>query len=203
MGPVDPPGGASLPARLPVASVMPSGLDQMILFTHQRNAEKEIVGPNETGVFPDSVLGSVPPVVADATVLSRDVLRACKQQQHTVLVNAVNSRMMRLYCARHVIDALGRVRTPDGRTTGPRWRWLEGFHKLSDSNESVHRSHWLPGLNRLGRDQFTGRDDQWMLRRKLIPSVCDRRIDHREGDALHLLLAVPLDDLSWRSPWSC
>lgn len=78
----------------------------MILFTHQRNAEKAIDGPNEIGVFPDSMLGSVPPVVADANVLSRDLLRGCKQQQHTVLVNAVNSGMMRLYCARHVVDEI-------------------------------------------------------------------------------------------------
>ncbi len=85
---------------------MPARLRQMIRSTHQQNAGEPIVGPNEAGVFPDSSLRSVPPVVADANVLCRDVLRACREPHHTVLVNAVNAGMIRLYCAQHVVDEM-------------------------------------------------------------------------------------------------
>jgi predicted nucleic acid-binding protein len=85
-------------------SVLPSALQRMARAEHLSNADKPIVGANEAGVFPASQLKSVPPVVADANVLCRDIFRACRQQGHTVLVNAVNAGMMRLYGARHVID---------------------------------------------------------------------------------------------------
>lgn len=85
---------------------MPARLRQMVRLTHQRNAEELINGPNEIGVFPDSTLRSVPPVVADANVLCRDVLRSCREPQHTILVNAVNAGMIRLYCAQHVVDEM-------------------------------------------------------------------------------------------------
>ena len=99
------------PEVLPVADpaqrpALPAVFRHIVKTEHMRRSIAPIQGPNEFGVFPSAPGRSIPPVIADANVLSRDVLRACKQSQHTVLVNTVNSGMLRLYCARHVVDEM-------------------------------------------------------------------------------------------------
>jgi predicted nucleic acid-binding protein len=81
----------------------------MAAMVHRQNLSRPIEGPNDVGEFPGAFLAGtrmrgVPPVVADANILCRDVLRACRYDQRTILVNATNSGMIRLYVARHVLD---------------------------------------------------------------------------------------------------
>lgn len=100
----EPPEDLAAPDELSRGSILPGLVERLISHVHWRNAMSEIGGPNPNGVFPNSTLRSVPPVVADANVLRGDVLRSCKQKQHTVLVASVNAGMIRLFCAEHVVS---------------------------------------------------------------------------------------------------
>jgi hypothetical protein len=75
---------------------------------HLENASKPIEGPNKDGAFPNSELTSVPPIVADTDDLQRDLVRACRNDERTILINAANSKSIRIFCAEHVLDEVER-----------------------------------------------------------------------------------------------
>jgi predicted nucleic acid-binding protein len=89
--------------RVPFVAVL-EVLAQQIQTHHQRNLSKPITGPNEWGVFPDSGLRQVPPIVADANNLRRDLVRSTRTGIRTILVNGANAGMFRIFCAEHVLD---------------------------------------------------------------------------------------------------
>lgn len=60
--------------------------------------------PSAEGAFPVDYLFRPPPVVPDANRLRNDILYACRHNRRTVLVNAANGGLMRLFCAQHVVD---------------------------------------------------------------------------------------------------
>ncbi|MBN9152393.1 MULTISPECIES: PIN domain-containing protein [Microbacterium] len=71
---------------------------------HALSAADEIVGPDDSGRFPDARVEPVPVVVVDANVLRNDVAYACRREDaRTTLVNAANAGFLRLFCAAHVV----------------------------------------------------------------------------------------------------
>lgn len=94
-----------LPPNWPTELDFSDAIRGLVATTHRQNVSQPIVGPDEAGQFPGALLrAEVPPVVPDANILRRDILRACRHNERTILVNAANSGMLRLFCAQHVID---------------------------------------------------------------------------------------------------
>ena len=71
---------------------------------HTRSAKDPIGWPDVQGAFGPTVLPFVFPVVVDANVLRDELLRMARTGQRTILANAVNSGVLRLFCAAHVVD---------------------------------------------------------------------------------------------------
>jgi predicted nucleic acid-binding protein len=72
---------------------------------HRQSSGTGIAVANEAGLFPDSAITDMPPVVIDANTLFNDVLYACSHgDQATTLLNAANAGLIRLFCARHVLE---------------------------------------------------------------------------------------------------
>lgn len=71
---------------------------------HTRSAQDPIGWPDAQGAFGPTVLPFVFPVVVDANVLRDELLRMARTGQRTILANAVNSGVLRLFCAAHVVD---------------------------------------------------------------------------------------------------
>ena len=86
-----------------------STIERMVAFAHDSSRRAPIVGVDANGVFPSTpgfnILGhgqSIPPVVPDTNLLSRDIGYATRKTARTVLVNAANSGALRLLCPAHV-----------------------------------------------------------------------------------------------------
>lgn len=81
-------------------------LREVLRAGHLANAREPITGVADDGAFLDSLLwGSAgQPVVVDANWLRNDLLRFCLRQEQTIMLTAANSGLLRLYCARHVLD---------------------------------------------------------------------------------------------------
>lgn len=81
-------------------------LREVLRAGHLANASEPITGVADDGAFLDSLLwGSAgQPVVVDANWLRNDLLRFCLRQEQTIMLTAANSGLLRLYCARHVLD---------------------------------------------------------------------------------------------------
>lgn len=75
-----------------------------VMHMHKASSLEAIRYPSAEGAFPHDILHKPPPVVLDANRLRSDILRACRTNQRTVLVNAANGGLLRLFCAQHVID---------------------------------------------------------------------------------------------------
>jgi len=70
---------------------------------HEKNSLAEIEWPDDLGRFPDAtLLPWIFPVAVDANALRDEILRV--GQPRTVLANAANQGVLRLYCAPHVIE---------------------------------------------------------------------------------------------------
>ena len=78
-------------------------LRSALLDIHRENANDPISFPSAQGAFPDAFFVPPLPVVPDANILHDDILYACRHDQRTVLVNAANSQLLRLFCAQHVV----------------------------------------------------------------------------------------------------
>lgn len=85
---------------------MPSndGLQQMVKMAHQRSAADPIAYADEAGAFGASFLPFVFPIVIDANALRDELLRFAKTGQRTILANAGNTGVLRLFCAGHVVE---------------------------------------------------------------------------------------------------
>lgn len=79
-------------------------LDDALNQWHARSAQDPIGWPDEQGAFGPTVLPFVFPVVVDANVLRDELLRMARTGQRTILANAANSGVLRLFCATHVVD---------------------------------------------------------------------------------------------------
>lgn len=71
---------------------------------HLAARARPIVGPDIQGRFQSTTVPGIPPVVIDANVLNRDLMRAARTGERTVLINAANSGILRIFCAQHVLD---------------------------------------------------------------------------------------------------
>jgi predicted nucleic acid-binding protein len=100
-----------------------------LLDIHLRNSKGPIDFPSAKGAFPDAFLVSPMPVVPDANRLRDDVLYACRHRQRTVLVNAANARILRLFCAQHVVDEV--------------FEHIEEWTEGSDVSPATFRRRWL------------------------------------------------------------
>lgn len=72
--------------------------------SHVARSKAPLRVPLANGAFPSDLLANVQPVVPDANVLRNDVIYACRSGTRTVLVNIANAGLLRLFCARHVLD---------------------------------------------------------------------------------------------------
>lgn len=70
---------------------------------HLAHSADPIVGPDDSGRFPDAPCPPRP-VVVDANRLYHDLLPACRGDRRGVLVTAANYGGLRLFCERHVIE---------------------------------------------------------------------------------------------------
>jgi hypothetical protein len=87
----------------PPSSVRPA-LRRWLVDMHVQSSREPIHYPASHGAFPGDLLAVIPPVVPDANWLRNDIRYACDHDQRTVLVNATNAGLLRLFCAQHVID---------------------------------------------------------------------------------------------------
>lgn len=94
----------SKPPNPLVVRAMPRELAERVMEQHLAFARLPITGPDQYGCFPGSPLVTAPPIVLDANVLNRDLMRAARKGERTVLLNAANSGMIRIFCAQHVPD---------------------------------------------------------------------------------------------------
>ncbi|WP_416903524.1 PIN domain-containing protein [Micromonospora echinospora] len=89
------------PSRTP-----PSPADvirDMLDVAHQQSSAKPVVRPDERGRFAAALLPEVFPVVVDANALRDDLLRVAAGRPRTLMLNAANSGVLRLFCAPHVM----------------------------------------------------------------------------------------------------
>lgn len=70
---------------------------------HSQSSVEPVRYPDLAGVFSPDLLMLVPPVVPDACTLRDDILYSADRDTRTVLVNAANGGLFRLFCAEHVI----------------------------------------------------------------------------------------------------
>jgi len=72
---------------------------------HLAAREQPIRIPDAEGAFPTRLLGGTTLVVVDANTLRNDVIYACREDgARTTLLTGANSDMLRLFCARHVLE---------------------------------------------------------------------------------------------------
>jgi predicted nucleic acid-binding protein len=71
---------------------------------HRQSSQAAITLPNEYGAFGEAGLSTVFPMVIDANALRDELLRTTRMNQRTILCNAANSGVLRLFCAAHVVE---------------------------------------------------------------------------------------------------
>ncbi|MEV1319446.1 PIN domain-containing protein [Micromonospora arborensis] len=71
---------------------------------HRRNSASPVSTPDERGRFAPAMLPEVFPVVVDANALRDDLLRVAAGKGRTLMLNAANSGVLRLFCAPHVVE---------------------------------------------------------------------------------------------------
>jgi predicted nucleic acid-binding protein len=71
---------------------------------HRQSSQATITLPNEYGAFGHAELPTVFPMVIDANALRDELLRTTRKNQRTILCNAANSGVLRLFCATHVVE---------------------------------------------------------------------------------------------------
>lgn len=84
-------------------------IDRFLQLIHKQNAKKNIEIPDANGTFPQIarflyLSGIIKPIVVDANYLRSDILRACRQELPTMLINGANNGLFRLFCAEHVVE---------------------------------------------------------------------------------------------------
>lgn len=75
---------------------------------HQQRAAEPIALANEAGAFPSTLIPLVFPIVVDANVIRSEIIRMARTGIRTILASAASYGVLRLYCARHVIQEIDR-----------------------------------------------------------------------------------------------
>lgn len=88
----------------PLARDRSDAIKQVLVTTHRRSADDPLRLPSEDGLFPAAILTEPLCVVPDAHWLGFDVNYACVHNRRTTLVSAANRQLIRLFCAKHVVD---------------------------------------------------------------------------------------------------
>lgn len=98
----------TLPSTPPHETAPPStigiGIRYMLSQAHSQSSVEPVRYPDPAGAFSSDLLMVVPPVVPDACTLRDDLLYSAGRDTRTVLVNAANGGLFRLFCAEHVIN---------------------------------------------------------------------------------------------------
>jgi predicted nucleic acid-binding protein len=87
----------------PAIPQMPPELAVRVRTRHLIATTLPITGADAAGCFTTPGISALPPLVADANVLNRDVIRAARTGKRTILLNAANSGLLRLFVADHVL----------------------------------------------------------------------------------------------------
>jgi predicted nucleic acid-binding protein len=73
---------------------------------HQQRAAEPIALANEAGAFPSTLIPLVFPIVVDANVIRGEIIRMARTGTRTILASAASYGVLRLYCARHVVQEI-------------------------------------------------------------------------------------------------
>lgn len=73
---------------------------------HQQRAAEPIALANEEGAFPSTLIPLVFPIVVDANVIRGEIIRMARTGTRTILASAASYGVLRLYCARHVVQEI-------------------------------------------------------------------------------------------------
>ena len=73
---------------------------------HQQRAAEPIALANEAGAFPSTLIPLVFPIVVDANVIRSEIIRMARYGTRTILASAASYGVLRLYCARHVVQEI-------------------------------------------------------------------------------------------------
>lgn len=76
----------------------------LVRSSHARSKSRPIVMADEFGCFGSALLPIVLPVVVDANFLRDELLADVRRSTRTVLANASNTGVLRMFCAQHVVD---------------------------------------------------------------------------------------------------
>jgi len=79
------------------AALITEALQSALVYIHLRSSKQAIRLPSVEGAFPDAVFLPPLPVVLDSSILRKDIPYACRNDQRTVLINAANSQLLRLF----------------------------------------------------------------------------------------------------------
>ena len=71
---------------------------------HREDAARPVAIPDANGLFAPAFLPEVFPAVVDANALRDDLLRVADGRGRTLMLNAANSGVLRLFCASHVLE---------------------------------------------------------------------------------------------------
>ncbi|MFI7025186.1 PIN domain-containing protein [Micromonospora sp. NPDC049900] len=80
----------------------------MVKKEHYRSEAMPVTVPDERGRFAPALLPEVFPVVVDANALRDDLLRVAAGKPRTLMLNAADGGVLRLFCAPHVLDEVER-----------------------------------------------------------------------------------------------
>ncbi|MFG1745781.1 PIN domain-containing protein [Micromonospora chalcea] len=102
---------------------------------HRRNLATPVMVPDERGRFAPALLPEIFPVVVDANAVRDDLLRVAAGKPRTLMLNAANSGVLRLFCAPHVLYEVERhlVKWSAQRRLDPgvvRAAWLDSIAPL-------------------------------------------------------------------------
>jgi predicted nucleic acid-binding protein len=158
-------------------------LRETISSMHRYSTSAPIKLADSAGAFPATLLPFVFPVVIDANALRNDLIRTTGRGDRTVLVSAANSGVLRLFCARHVVDEV--------------WKYLPEWSKkaklLEEDVARTWASQYLPLLRCVDLpDGLLSGDQAERIRRLSVAGTKDGDPDDVPTATLALLLRAPL-----------
>jgi len=92
------------------SSPRPRFARQALVAWHEQQAQQPIAVADDAGAFPSPLLPFVFPLVVDANVIRDELVRMARTGTRTIMANAASYGVLRLYCARHVVNEIAQHR---------------------------------------------------------------------------------------------